>query len=51
MRAGIATCAVDLPGHGERLNADLQRSDRAFDVVRRSACGSRSTRGAAIEPG
>lgn len=34
MRAGIATCAVDLPGHGERKNPILQQADRAFDVVR-----------------
>lgn len=34
VRAGIATCAIDLPGHGERLNPTLQRTDRAFDVVR-----------------
>jgi len=32
LRAGIATCAVDLPGHGERLDADLQQSDRTLDV-------------------
>ncbi len=34
MRAGIATCAVDLPGHGERFDAALQRPERSLDVVR-----------------
>lgn len=34
LRAGLATCAVDLPGHGERFDSELQRADRAFDVVK-----------------
>ncbi len=34
LRAGIATCAVDLPGHGERFDSELQPADRAFDVVK-----------------
>ena len=34
VRAGIAACAVDLPGHGERFDADLQQPDRSLDVVR-----------------
>jgi len=33
MRAGIGACAVDLPGHGERFDPELQRADRTFDVV------------------
>lgn len=33
MRAGVAVCAIDLPGHGERFDADLQDPDRTFDVV------------------
>jgi dienelactone hydrolase len=33
MRAGLGACAVDLPGHGERLDEALQRADRSFDVV------------------
>ena len=33
MRAGIGVCAVDLPGHGERYDDDLQRPERAFDAV------------------
>ncbi len=33
MRAGIAACAVDLPGHGERHDPDLQSADLALDVV------------------
>ena len=34
MRAGIAVCAVDLPGHGERFDDELQQPDRSLDVVR-----------------
>jgi len=34
VRAGIAACAVDLPGHGERFDADLQQPQRSLDVVR-----------------
>lgn len=33
MRRGIGVCAVDLPGHGERYDAELQRPERALDVV------------------
>jgi dipeptidyl aminopeptidase/acylaminoacyl peptidase len=35
LRAGFGTCAVDLPGHGERLDQVLQDPTRSFDVVRR----------------
>lgn len=35
MRAGIGACAVDLPGHGERLDPSLQDPARTLDVVRR----------------
>ncbi len=28
IRAGIAACAIDLPGHGERLNPDFHRPDQ-----------------------
>lgn len=34
MRAGIAACAVDLPGHGERFDPTLQEASRSFEVVR-----------------
>ena len=34
LRAGIATCAVDLPGHGERFDADLQEPGRSLDIVK-----------------
>src|SRR5438552_12133234 len=34
MRAGLAACAVDLPGHGERFDADLQEALRSFEVVK-----------------
>ena len=33
LRAGIGVCAVDLPGHGERLDPELQLPERALDVV------------------
>ena len=33
MRAGIAVCAVDLPGHGERAVPDLQDSAHVLEVV------------------
>lgn len=33
LRAGIATCAIDLPGHGERLDPALQSPDRTLFVV------------------
>ena len=35
LRAGIATCTVDLPGHGERFEAALHEPERAMDVVMR----------------
>ena len=34
MRSGIAACAVDLPGHGERFDATLQQPQRTWTVVR-----------------
>ncbi len=37
VRAGIACVAVDLPGHGERLNLDLQDGARTLDVVLQAA--------------
>ena len=33
MRAGIATCAIDLPGHGERLNRARHTSDQTLGVI------------------
>lgn len=33
IRAGIAACAIDLPGHGERADADLQSPTRTLDVI------------------
>lgn len=33
MRGGIATCAIDLPGHGERADERLQTSRHVLDVV------------------
>lgn len=34
VRAGIAACAIDLPGHGERFDASLQSPDRSLDLLR-----------------
>ncbi len=34
---GIATCALDLPGHGERFLKDAQGSDSTLDVVEKAA--------------
>lgn len=36
-RAGIASCALDLPGHGERIEAALQEPSRTLEVVERMA--------------
>jgi hypothetical protein len=33
MRAGIACCAIDLPGHGERANTHLQSPAGTLDVI------------------
>jgi alpha-beta hydrolase superfamily lysophospholipase len=33
LRAGIAVCAIDLPGHGERFDAALQEPERTLDVL------------------
>jgi alpha-beta hydrolase superfamily lysophospholipase len=33
LRAGIATCAIDLPGHGERFVDDFHRPERTLDVL------------------
>jgi dienelactone hydrolase len=33
LRAGIAACAVDLPGHGERLDPVMQTPRRTLDVI------------------
>ncbi|TVQ31210.1 MAG: hypothetical protein EA376_10075 [Phycisphaeraceae bacterium] len=34
IRAGIAACAVDLPGHGERFEESLQSPDHTLHVVK-----------------
>lgn len=33
MRAGIATCAIDLPGHGERAQAGWDQPEKTLDVM------------------
>ena len=33
LRAGIATCAIDLPGHGERFEAEMQGPERTLDMI------------------
>ncbi|MFI4897004.1 MAG: alpha/beta hydrolase family protein [Phycisphaerales bacterium JB059] len=33
MRAGIAACAIDLPGHGERFDEAAQKPDRTLDTL------------------
>lgn len=33
LRAGIATCAIDLPGHGERFDESMQRPERTLDIL------------------
>ena len=35
MRSGIAVCAIDLPGHGERMDPDLHEANRTLDVILR----------------
>jgi predicted peptidase len=34
MRAGIGTCAIDLPGYGERIDEALQHPRHTFDIIR-----------------
>jgi alpha-beta hydrolase superfamily lysophospholipase len=33
LRAGLAVCAIDLPGHGERFEAALQTPQRTLDML------------------
>jgi dienelactone hydrolase len=33
IRAGIAACAIDLPGHGERFEAEFQRPAKTLDLL------------------
>lgn len=33
LRAGIATCAIDLPGHGERFDESMQLPERTLDIL------------------
>jgi alpha-beta hydrolase superfamily lysophospholipase len=35
IRAGIATCAIDLPGHGERFEAEFHRPAATMDLLER----------------
>ncbi|HYE60694.1 MAG TPA: prolyl oligopeptidase family serine peptidase [Phycisphaerales bacterium] len=36
VRAGIAACAVDLPGHGERGDPEMQKPEATLDVLRQA---------------
>lgn len=36
IRAGIAVCAIDLPGHGERADAAMQLPARTLETMRRA---------------
>lgn len=36
LRAGIATCAIDLPGHGERADLRLQEPSQTLNVLRQA---------------
>src|SRR5690606_31340912 len=33
IRAGLAACAIDLPGHGERLDPSYHTPERTLDLV------------------
>ncbi len=33
LRSGIAACAIDLPAHGERLDAERQKPEHTLDVL------------------
>ncbi len=33
IRSGVAACALDLPGHGERMDEELQQPQRTLDVL------------------
>jgi pimeloyl-ACP methyl ester carboxylesterase len=35
IRAGIAACAIDLPGHGERFEESFQKPERTLDLLER----------------
>lgn len=35
IRAGIAACSIDLPGHGERFEAEFQRPAATLDLLER----------------
>jgi dienelactone hydrolase len=37
LRSGIATCAIDLPGHGERLDAARQGPETSLGVIEQCA--------------
>jgi len=37
VRAGIAACAIDMPGHGERFDASMQGAETGLAIVKRVA--------------
>lgn len=36
IRAGIAVCAIDLPGHGERLDVEMHQPRKTLDLLSRA---------------
>lgn len=36
IRAGLAVCAIDLPGHGDRFDAAFQNPDHTLDIIETS---------------
>ena len=49
MRTGIATCAVDLPGHGDRSDPSRQTSAKVLEIVLQMAAELDDVAAAAVE--
>ncbi|MDP7030471.1 MAG: alpha/beta fold hydrolase [Phycisphaerales bacterium] len=49
MRNGIAACAMDLPGHGERFDASMQTPDAVVDTMLAAAAELDDVATAAVE--
>ena len=50
VRAGIAACAIDLPGHGERADAEMQTPARTLDVLAQAVGQIDAVVGALADP-